>query len=453
MYLIEYVAQEVQNWSMPHLFEQFDLLLAVIFSFWYMIKYRKDNILCFELMFLPVFLLGIFYSDIVLAAMNYSAEGIGGAFNNAIKQTNVLTKSRVIQMLALCVFLLGCVKGNVFKSNENIKWKIEGKYETINYKAVIHFLAVLLLLEIILNYLNGNFSTWFSYGQGLSDSERSKGLGRIDFLCLISTIVEFVRLGLGQVLSFKDFLHKVNKIYLFEILLVSSMLLLSGNRNEMLLVFLPFIISYHVFVRHIPNKNILLGLAVGVMFMIYSGLTRQGNAVSYADLDVYTMSRDYSLVGINCDYLVKYTDAKGPHLFASLPASLLGAIPYIGPLIFNTLNLDLAMQSTYITTEGLATWQGTGLGTSIVGDLYYNAKLPFVILFMAVFGYFISRMHVRFQFERRFSLLYYLTYLYMTSNAVYFVRQQWDFPVSRILYDYIILIIIFFFFNKHKSYS
>ena len=117
-------------------------------------------------------------------------------------------------------------------------------------------------------------------------------------------------------------------------------------------------------------------------------------------------------------------------------------------VIFNALGLDLTSQSTYITTEGLAAWEGTGLGTSLVGDLYYNAKLPFVIVFMSLFGYAISRMHIRFLVERRYSLLYVLIYLYIVSNAVYFVRQQWDFPISRIMYCFIILVVLYKIFNK-----
>ena len=154
---------------------------------------------------------------------------------------------------------------------------------------------------------------------------------------------------------------------------------------------------------------------------------------------------------ITLTYLVDYTDTHGAHFFSSLFASLLGGVPFIGPLIFNSLGLSLSSQSTYITTAGLAAWEGTGLGTSIIGDLYYNAKLPFVCIFLYVLGYIISRLHIRFCYERRYSMPLIIIYLYMTSNAVYFVRQQWDFPIPRMLYVYILLLVLCVLFKKNQT--
>ena len=448
IYVVEYVAVVAFNESPFSHPAMMDVSIAIVCSFWYLVRYRRDKLLCFELMFLPIFIIGSFYSDIVLSTLNFSIDGVGGAFRNAIIDTTIVNKSRLVQMITLFVFMLGCIIGHKQEREASSTWILPNEYLRVNYGAIIKILVILLLAEVLKNYLNGNFSTWFSYGSGVADNERNQGLGHIDSLCLLSTVVEFTRLASLGVASARQFLSKVNRLYLLEIIIVSLLLILSGNRNEMLLICLPVVVAYSIFVKQIPNKYILLGLALGLVVMVYSGLTRQGDTISMSDIDLYSITRDFSLVQINCDYLVKYTDDGHLHLFSTLPASLLGGIPYLGPVIFNALGLDLTSQSAYITTEGLAAWEGTGLGTSLVGDLYYNAKLPFVIVFMSLFGYAISRMHIRFLVERRYSLLYVLIYLYIVSNAVYFVRQQWDFPISRIMYCFIILVVLYKIFNK-----
>lgn len=164
----------------------------------------------------------------------------------------------------------------------------------------------------------------------MADNERNQGLGHIDSLCLLSTVVEFTRLASLGVASARQFLSKVNRLYLLEIIIVSLLLILSGNRNEMLLICLPVVVAYSIFVKQIPNKYILLGLALGLVVMVYSGLTRQGDTISMSDIDLYSITRDFSLVQINCDYLVKYTDDGHLHLFSTLPASLLGGILILG---------------------------------------------------------------------------------------------------------------------------
>lgn len=452
VYLVQYISIVAFNANIVFFPGIIDLSIAVCLSIWYLISYRKNNIFCFELMFLPIFIIGSFYSDIVLSTMNFITDGVGGAFRNAIHDSLVIHKSRLVQMIALLSFLLGSIGGNVLKSNERDYWQMQVKYNEVNYRLIIKVLTILLLLEMVKNYMNGNFSTWFSYEDGLSDNERNQGLGRIDSLCLLATVVEFTRLAKCQITSFRQFVFKVDKLYICEILIVSALLLLSGNRNEMLLIFLPAVVAYSLFIKIIPKKYILVGFLAGVVYFAYSGLSRQGDSISSDDFNLYYLTRDFSLVQINCDYLVSYTDYGHLHFFQSLPASLLGGIPFIGPLIFNSLELNLSEQSTYITTAGLAAWDGTGLGTSLVGDLYYNAKLSFVIIFMALFGYVISRLYTRFTFEKEYGLMGVIIYLYMVANAVYFVRQQWDFPVSRIIYCFILSIILFKIF-KTKRYA
>ncbi len=452
LYLIEYISLIIFDAVVFSNSTTLDLTIAIGCSLWYFWQYRRYNILCFELLFLPIFILASFYSDIVLSFISYvEGGGIGGAFSNTITNSVVIQKSQLVRMIALLLFLLGCIKGNKQKKNASDRWQFPTKYMHVDYRLMIRVLSILLVLELIMNYINENFSTWFSYEIGLSDEERNRGIGRIEAICLISTIVEFTRLARIGVSTFKKTIVKINKLYLLEIIFVSTLLILSGNRNEMLLICLPAIVAYSVFIKPIPNKVILIGIIVGFAMMVYSGVARQGRAFSSREMNIYSTTKDFSLVQINCDFLIKYTDDGNLHLFETLPASILSGIPYVGPLIVNTLGWDFSSQSTYITTDNLAAWEGTGLGTSLVGDLYYNAKLPFVIIFMYLLGYAVSRSYIRLTAERRYNIWILVFYIYMVSNAIYFVRQQWDFPIHDMLYAIILISVLYYFFRRPQS--
>ena len=185
--------------------------------------------------------------------------------------------------------------------------------------------------------------------------------------------------------------------------------------------------------------------------MIVIGLTRTGTVFNPSVIDLYDMSKDYSLVEQNCTYLIKYTDEKEPLLFSEFPQIVVGGIPFVGPRVVKALGLGYEKQSTHVTTKGMASpTSNTGLGTSLIGDLYYNAYLPFVVVYMILFGYFISQLHKRFTVEKRYNMLLLLIYLYITSNAVYYVREQWDFPIPDMLYSIIMLTIVSAFFKKNR---
>lgn len=104
IYVVEYVAVVAFNESPFSHPAMMDVSIAIVCSFWYLVRYRRDKLLCFELMFLPIFIIGSFYSDIVLSTLNFSIDGVGGAFRNAIIDTTIVNKSRLVQMIP-CLFL------------------------------------------------------------------------------------------------------------------------------------------------------------------------------------------------------------------------------------------------------------------------------------------------------------------------------------------------------------
>ena len=450
LYLVEYLILWLNGFSMNGIPSWINIVVFLITAILYFLSERRGNMLCFELMFLPVYFVGMFYNEIIMSNLNDVILGIGGSLSSAVTQPEYLLKSQTIQMLGYISFMLGCTCANsrFLPSLSGRTYKEEQL--TLNYNAIVLILTLILLGVIVVMYLQGYFNTWFSYSEGLSEEERNLGLGLITPLCTMATVAEFSYLGKLGVSSLKVFLKKINKLYLVEILGISFLLIISGNRNEMLLIFLPFVVAFSVFIKKIKDSIVFIGLFVGIVLMIVVGLTRTGTVFNPSIIDIYDMSEDYSLVEQDCTYLIKYTDEKGPLHFSEFPQIVLSGIPLVGPRVIEALGLGFEKQSPHITTKGMASpTSNTGLGTSLIGDLYYNAYMPFVVIYMILFGYFVSQLHKRFTIEKRYNMPLLLIYLSITSNAVYYVREQWDFPIPDMLYSIIILSIITALFKKN----
>ena len=416
-----------------------DIVLYLLFYVSYLIIYRRENILCFELMALPIAFIGLFFDDIIYPFSSdiSSFFSVGNQF--------VKNKSEDIQMMAFFIFLAGCETGNRYriKQKDSI---VRNNY--VSYDMLIHIITTVLLLLIVYDYITGVFSTWFYYSNSdiMDVDDRNQGLGHLTCLLLAATGVEIVRLRNKGVNSLKFFLKKINKLYLVEWIFISFLLVYSGNRNEMLLIALPLIVGYTVCVKKIPNRTILLAGAAGVVLMVLVGMTRKEEvSFSGSQLKGISFVIDFADLGYNTDYLIDYTDKNGTTNFKDLPSFLLSGIPYIGNVIIKALDMKGVEASASLTTDSVNS--SSGLGTSLIGDLYYSAGSLWVVVFMYFLGYSLSRLY---HSDKNINIYLLVFYSYMVANSVYYVRSAWAFPITVIEYAFTIIFLGSLVCRKYK---
>lgn len=408
----------------------FDAAIYLFYFICYIWVYRKNNILCFEIMAFPILFLGIFLSNLLAPI----ADGIPGFFT--VSNDLVREKSKDLQMMAYFAYMIG---GGFTIKNYTWAWGAEKKMRRGNYSILIHIITIVILLLLVYDYSSGILNSWFYYSNAdwMDVDDRNQGLGHLTCLILAATVVEIVRLREQNVSTLKVFFKRCNKLFIFEWALVSFLLFISGNRNEMLLIALPLVVGYSKCIEPIKNRHIIVAMIVGVFLMIAVGMTRQSSvSLSGGELSLITSTRDFWALGYNTDFLVEYTDAHGSTYFADMPPYLLSGIPYLGPKLIDWLGLKWVMPSAALTTESVNTH--SGLGTALVGDLYYSAGAIWVILFMFLLGRLLSNIY----FSNKNLNVYLLTlYVYMVANAVYYIRSAWAFPITVIEYVWIILLI------------
>lgn len=415
-----------------------NIILYIGFYVGYLMKYRKENLLCFELMAIPVTFLGLFFDDIIYPFLPELSSffSIG---NEASKN-----KSEDIQMIAYFTLLLGCSVGNDFKKTTSLKKSMPRR--EFNYDTFIWILTGILLLLIAYDYYSGIFDSWFYYSNAnwMDVEDRNQGLGHLTCILLAATGVELVRLRDKGASNLIDFIKRSNKLYLAEWIGISVLLYMSGNRNETLLILLPLVVGYTVYIHKIPNRRLILFGVVGVILMAVAGMTRQEEvSLGGGQLGLLSFTRDFADLGYNTDFLIDYTDKNEPTYFDGTFGMLLSGVPYLGSVILYAIDYKGPVASAILCTESVVS--ASGLGTSLIGDLYYTAGFAWVIVFMFFLGYLMSRLY---HADQRLNIYWLVFYAYMVANAVYYIRSSWSFPITVIEYAFIIILLGNVFFKE-----
>ena len=415
-----------------------DVILYIGFYVAYLLKYRRENLLCFELMAIPVAFLGLFFDDLIYP-FTPELSSFFSIGNEAAK-----IKSEDIQMIAYFTLLLGCSVGNDYKGKKKIKKRPK---KALSYDNFIWVLVIILALLIFYDYTSGIFSSWFYYSNAdwMDVEDRNQGLGHLTCIILAATGVELVRLRDKGVATLREFVRHINKVFLIEWLVISLLLYISGNRNEMLLILLPLVVGYTVYIQKISNKRLILYGTVGILLMAIAGMTRQEEvSLGGSQLGLLSFTRDFADLGYNTDFLIDYTDKNKPIYFSGILGALLSGIPYLGSVILNAIDYKGPIASATLCTESVVS--GSGLGTSLIGDLYYTAGFAWVVIFMFLLGFMMSRLY---HADRQMNIYWLIFYTYMVANAVYYIRSSWAFPVTVIEYAFIIIIIGNIFFKNN----
>lgn len=409
-----------------------DAVFFMLIYLFYILAYRKNNIMCFEVLALPVAFIGIFFKDLILPLV---VDDFSFSFNTA--ELNEL-KSKDLQLLAYGLLLLGCCHGDKIIKNPD-DYSHDNKTTIYKYGWFIWVLSGILLLLIINDYRTGVFNSWFYYSNRayMDVDDRNQGLGHLTCLLVAASIVDIIRLREKGVSDLRGYLINCNKLFIGEWGFISALLFFSGNRNEMLLIVLPLVVAYSICIQKVSNRIILYAMFAGAVLMALVGLTRMdGVSMDGSGLDLLSFTRDFAPLSYNGDYLVQYADTHGHTWFKEVPVMLLSGVPYIGPLLIGLLNLEVPTASATLTTESVGT--AAGMGTSLIGDLYYTAGAIWVMAFMYAIGVIMTRLY---HSNKNIGPYKLALYSYMVGNAIYYVRSSWAFPITIVEYVFVILFI------------
>lgn len=405
------------------------LAMGIIMSILYLYHYRRNSLFCYETLFFTLYILCVFFAEIVLD--NIGSDTIVSSLVYTTFTNDVENKGIIIQMIGFYGFMAAASLNNYLNGHieEEEFWTTSSDlYETVNYRIASSVMSFIIALYIVYLYFMGVLSTWFHYSGNVTNY-RNTEIVYCTILCLVLSITELTKLNKQGCKSFGEFIRCSNKLCLFEIFFLFGILLVSGNRNESLLILLPAVVGYSSLISKITNRQFLIGLIAGVVVMAFIGVIRQFgfSQTNEVEIGVFEMTRDFGLVDVNTKYLIEYVDQHNPIYFGNAVMNLFSSVPFLGGVFAYITGYTPDTRSTQLTTDGMqfSNNMDSGLGTSLIGDLYYTGSFLYVVIFMMAFGWFVSSMHNRFVIKKSYNPWLLFFYVFNFANIAYFIRAEW----------------------------
>lgn len=431
------------------MFQYISAVLYIVMSAWYLVRCRKNYIFCPEIILIILGFVITFFDILVLNNIGY-VGGLFGQFSDKMIQ-----RSTCLSLIAFSSFFLGAEIAKQSFSKNISKMPTVYRNVPVGFAMPMHFFVLFVLFVI---FISGQYMGFMKY---TAEEGQSTNMINIftSILIMVGSVLEFLRLHnifqnpKKQSQPLTSFIIHINKLYVFNVILWSFFLLLTGNRGEMMLIAVPPIILFFFLIRKIGNKIILIGAMIGVFVMVFIGLTRQneGNfAQNASELGIYGVFRDYGAAYVNQQGLIQYTDVHGTYGYGAGIKSLISSVPFLGGLLIgNQTTTNNDGNTNILTTEQwqLSSNMDSGLGTNLLGDLYYAGGLFFVVLYMFVLGWFLSYAYERLFYGKRLNMFSLFTYCWLFADSLYILRAPYYHLFRQIGFSLLIYFFIYLLYN------
>lgn len=240
----------------------------------------------------------------------------------------------------------------------------------------------------------------------------------------------------------KPFLYilKENKFFFLLVLCYMLFASLIGNRGIVIRVGSIVVLLYSVLYKEIKKKYLLVLMFIGMLFMFLFGAIRDSGSVENAvdnSVSVFSVGRDLTINNRSLYVLEEYADKHGISYGKNFLSHLLSPIPFAqSTLLYLTGWKEKDISSGYLVTadffENTATSRESfGLGTNLVGDVYFAYGTIGIIILFYIMGFVISLLYEKAQLGSPLALLSY-TIIFIT--AIIWTREAYFKPLQMVLW-------------------
>lgn len=400
-------------------------------------KYRKKSIFCPELLFSITFL----FSTFLYSPFLYGEDIDSYVFKFLLQESNVnIVKGQSIAMMGFFFYLLGAViysKRNKASLTHSIK-AVKSNSVYIIKRKYIHMITTIFIFIAIINGGLDIINRYTDTDVGLSGG--AEAFFYITILIVISSVVEFLFLSQKKFATIKSIIKNVSKLYIINISFMITLFLLAGYRSALFPMLLPFVFLYDRFVKKIKIVYLISFLVLGVVLMSIIKDTRAGNDKTL-NSDVFNVAYiggDFTAANQALFTLVENTDKYGSQQGRNAITQMVSFIPFAQSFLIEILGLKTSESSSSFFTDKLESYW-SGLGTHVIGDLYYGFGWFGVVLFMFVMGGVTSVLYNKATHEGYTKVIFYVLYLLILGNSLMFSRVEFFYFIRYLGFAAIIL--------------
>ena len=415
--------------------------LYLICSVLFLWTKRSNGIVCPEMLILLFSFIVFFYKELVMEHVQFISHLYDQFTEKQYK------RGLCLNMISLFSFLLGANKSIkvVIKNNElsiNNKIDIERASRFFPYITAVFILFVICTGKIPLSNHYSDSSVEFS----------NTFIVYISVVLVVGTLIEFLHLKKESVTNLTMLLKKINKVYLIQLVLYIVLLLVIGYRSGAIFVSLPIIICYSVLISNIRPAIFGSILLLGTIILALVGFMRIGDGLSDNGITFYESFRDFGPAYLTNTGLIAYTDTHGISGLGIGVGRLFSSVPFLGGM------LAAVFPSTYSVNDESAVLAtnlfqdlnniDSGLGTSLIGDLYYSGHLLWVIVYMYVLGLLLNRCYTKIYVNRKIGIYAFVFYIWIFSQSIFLLRAEWYSYFRYVGFSWVVLFIMRFLYVK-----
>lgn len=406
----------------------------------YFIKYKnRESLFCFEFLFSISYFLGSFILFFIAPGLDKYQSQI------YVLDEHTVFKSYTISIIGYLSYLVGLTSFSKKSISVNINSTSNRIRFIFNDNACI-ISNLLCSLFIILFFINGGIKLLFIYSATLYDINRFGNFGSyLTYSVITSTIALFITISKIKEKGKAFLLRPIGWIFIINTSILLLFLIVSGLRSAVLHIAIPLLLVYSDYLKKIRFKSLLIIVLFGWLFFTYIRFLRVDSDFSYHNASWQEYVLDFFPANASITFFVNYVDNYGCVYGQNMLFQLLSIIPFAQSFILRLMGGSFAETSSGFYTNYFD--RGSGLGTSLVGDVYYSFGIWGIYLLMFVYGYFVKKIN------NNQSVYGYLLYLIFTSNAIFAARVEYLYIVRNMSFSLIFMWLIIIVCGKPKTKS
>ena len=395
------------------------------------------------------------------------------AYILGIKQVLISSESYKVShvnessILALCSFL-------AFGIGYVIKLRNNKKVRNLNPSPNLRFLDFLMPISLFLFYFFAD-KRYFEAGGNFYVTNNG-GLSPIASMFQAAFLgaqgcYSIILIMRGKRLSFFKYIISFSLFYYISLFVYIFLVLSSGDRGPILYVSFSFVLPYFVLNRiRINLRTAILGVVLGALALNFLGILRNVSgdlsyekigetnaemAEKYEDSNALFLSTEQLSVVVRAYNVVyDFTKDNGTVVGLGFLNNLIGVVPglrsyFVYPLLgiegewINMLSTDYL--STFLLNSD------HGMGTTCVGDTYFNFGFTGCIIAFFLFGILCKYLDDRLYDITNCPIFVYILAFWYLIFSIYIGRSTLISPISYCGYTYFIYLVAKFFSPKERK--
>lgn len=198
--------------------------------------------------------------------------------------------------------------------------------------------------------------------------------------------------------------------------------------------------TYGIMIKRINSIKVFVLILAGYTFMVYIGLTRSGDVGGDLGKDSLFLTFVYDFVSANGanSFLIDYVDKYGTTGGSNMILQAASIVPFLQSIILLFISKDaFAPNSSKLFTESFMDSSQGGLGTALIGDIYYSFGIVGVVLLMFLIGLVVNKLSRAHNSPYAMSLL-----IVLAGNALFAPRVEYCYILRSLSFTIIFLYLI-----------